>query len=504
MNHINTKLIPLFEQQGPSFPVEELPSDVRKFAEEVAEAYQVPVDLPAGLILSTIAAVIGKQYKVSIRPDWTESCNIYLAIAMPPGSRKSPVFNAVVEPIEMAEKHDLNTVKEHMIETSKKIEIGEKKIKYLNSKIIKANTPEEEMKFNQEINEVQNNLPEKIKPFRLLADDVTPEKLCSLLSENNGRFSIMSAEGGIFDTVGGRYSSVPNMDVFLKSYSGDMLRVDRQGRESEIVENPTLTMALTVQPEIIKGLSDQPGFRGRGLLGRFMYILPTNLIGFRNINSKAINPGTRMKYHKIVNEVLSALIRKEADADSFTRLLTFSDDAKKIFIDYEHYIENELKPGGDLYCNCDWGGKIAGGTARIIGILHVIKHRNEAAIIKIELSTVRSGILIGKYFIDHAQIAFNLMDQNPLIEKASRVIEFLKEHNGVQISARDIQQPLRGIFPERKLLDPVIKILIDHYYLIPVEIDSNNGPGRKPSPRYFINPELFTHNAQITQNEAVI
>ena len=132
VTHINTKLIPLTEQQGPSFPVEELPSEVRTFAEEVAEAYQVPVDLPAGLILSTIAAVIGKQYKVSIRPDWTEPCNIYLVIAMPPASRKSPVFTAVVEPIEMAEKHDLNEVMKYMVETSRKIEIGEKKIKYLN------------------------------------------------------------------------------------------------------------------------------------------------------------------------------------------------------------------------------------------------------------------------------------------------------------------------------------------------------------------------------------
>jgi hypothetical protein len=41
---------------------------------------------------------------------------------------------------------------------------------------------------------------------RLLADDITPEAAASLLAEQGGRLAIISAEGGIFDIIAGRYS----------------------------------------------------------------------------------------------------------------------------------------------------------------------------------------------------------------------------------------------------------------------------------------------------------
>lgn len=52
------------------------------------------------------------------------------------------------------------------------------------------------------------NLKDKrVKPLRLIADDVTPEALTSLLSENKGILTIISTEGGLFDTLAGRYSN---------------------------------------------------------------------------------------------------------------------------------------------------------------------------------------------------------------------------------------------------------------------------------------------------------
>ena len=68
----------------------------------------------------------------------------------------------------------------------------------------------------------------------------------------------------------------------------------------------------------------------------------------------------------------------------------------------------------------------------------------------------------------------------------------------------DIHQALRSIFKERKDLDPILLVLVDHGYLIPIEKVSDTRPGRKPSPIFYVNPELFTHNTQITQKEAVI
>lgn len=66
-------------------------------------------------------------------------------------------------------------------------------------------------------------------------DDVTTEKLTQVLSDNDGRAAIISTEGGIFDTLAGIYTKNVNIDVMLKGYSGDPIKVDRIGRCSESV-----------------------------------------------------------------------------------------------------------------------------------------------------------------------------------------------------------------------------------------------------------------------------
>lgn len=88
-------------------------------------------------------------------------------------------------------------------------------------------------------------------PLRLYVDDITTEKLNSVLADGNGKAAIISAEGGIFDMLSGIYSKNVNIDVMLKGYSGDSIRVDRVGRNSESIMNPALTILLTVQPNVL-------------------------------------------------------------------------------------------------------------------------------------------------------------------------------------------------------------------------------------------------------------
>ena len=71
------------------------------------------------------------------------------------------------------------------------------------------------------------------------------------MHQNHECMAIISTEGGVFDMISGRYDRKPNMDIYLKGYSGDSLNVDRKGRESEHIDHPTLTMALTIQPTIL-------------------------------------------------------------------------------------------------------------------------------------------------------------------------------------------------------------------------------------------------------------
>ncbi len=131
---------------------------------------------------------------------------------------------------------------------------------------------------------------------RIVADDVTPEAVGTLLAEQNGSLSIVSAEGGLFDIIAGRYTGALNMDVWLKGHAGDLLKVDRKGRPPEYIRQPALTVALMVQPTVLDLIAAHQQFRGRGLLARFMYAFPVSKVGHRKIGPKPVSEDVREAY----------------------------------------------------------------------------------------------------------------------------------------------------------------------------------------------------------------
>ena len=58
-------------------------------------------------------------------------------------------------------------------------------------------------KWGLELRQLQEQLEEtpELKPVRFFADDCSSEALTSLMAANNGVFSVISTEGGIFDIM---------------------------------------------------------------------------------------------------------------------------------------------------------------------------------------------------------------------------------------------------------------------------------------------------------------
>ena len=142
------------------------------------------------------------------------------------------------------------------------------------------------------------------KPLKLYADDITTEKLVSLMAENGGRTAIISTEGGIFDMLAGIYTKHVNFDVILKGYSGDPIRVDRIGRSSENIMDPALTMFLMVQPNVLSGLMQNRTFRGRGLTARFLYSMPASFVGRRRYRTEPISNEVYKRYEERIRNIL--------------------------------------------------------------------------------------------------------------------------------------------------------------------------------------------------------
>ena len=93
---------------------------------------------------------------------------------------------------------------------------------------------------------------EKLHSPRLCCEDVTSEKLAVMIAQNGEQLASLSADaGGIVNNLLGRYSKLDRTDegIYLKAFSGDNCRVDRQGREPVLLQRPCLAALWLVQPD---------------------------------------------------------------------------------------------------------------------------------------------------------------------------------------------------------------------------------------------------------------
>ena len=266
-----------------------------------AEAKQVPVDLPACLSLGAIATATAGKCRVFINEEWEEPLNNFFVCVLPSGERKSPEVREIFRPLEEFEKELVAAKTPEIMRCQTEWDILDKRLQSLKTIAAKAN-PTERISAEADARELSTELAQfKVPPVPcLLADDATPEAVAGLLAEQGGRISIVSTEGGIFEMIAGRYSDkVPNLDVYLKAYSGDTIRVNRRSRPPEFIADPCLTVVITVQPDVIHDLASNHSFRGRGFLARWSYSLPTSRGGFRKNNPPPVQPQVRAHWREM-------------------------------------------------------------------------------------------------------------------------------------------------------------------------------------------------------------
>ncbi len=268
----------------PTFPVERLPPVLRDFAQAVAENLQVAVDMPSLQVLAVMALCLQGKFIINPKPGWVEPLNLYAVTVARPSDRKSPTVQACTRHLREWVREENAQRRPLVDEYNMKRAILTKRITGM---IEQASKPTAKGKAGtDDIVEAQYQLAdlerEEVKYLRLLANDVTPEALISLMADNNGKMAIVSDEGGIFDIAAGRYSDRVNLDGFLKAYSGTAIQIDRKGRASESIDHPALTMSLTVQPAVLEAIMGNADFSGRGFLARFLYSLPVSTVGHRS------------------------------------------------------------------------------------------------------------------------------------------------------------------------------------------------------------------------------
>jgi hypothetical protein len=474
----------------PAFPVDVYPAWLREQITCLAEFAQVPVDLPAVITLAVLGAAAGGRAIVEVRGSWREPLNLYVVSAMPPGSRKSAVFAELTQPLLDAEQGMVENTAPQIIETATARKIAQRDADKLAAKASGLGNGEvRDQAVANAIDAAQmaEAITVPVIP-KLIADDVTPEAAASLLAEQGGRLAVLSAEGGCFSTLSGRYSATPNLEVFLKGHSGDMLRVDRKGRPPEHIPHPALTLGLAVQPQVLRDIAAMPGFRGRGLLARILYSLPPNTVGSRKIRTDPIPDDVRETYTVSIRALMLTLAEWTDPA-----VLPLTPDAAELLLGTAEDLEPRLGPEGDLGHIADWASKLIGATARIAGLLHLAANLSDGWGKPISAETMAAAVRAAGYFTAHALAAFDGMGTDPVLEDARHILGYLERARPARFTRRELFSALtRSRFPKVGDLDTPLALLEQHGYIRQADAADRTGPGRRPSPEYTVHPNLAT------------
>ena len=498
--------VPFHEYELPEFPTDVLSKWAAEFVRAEARITQTPEDLAGVLVLTVGSLALAKLLTVEPWPGWRESVNLYTAVAMPPGSRKSVVFSHVTAPIHdfEASKNQILGAEIALAETKRKV--LEERVKKAQQKAAKAGPEDVDLELvnAMEATEELQNL-EVPEPLRLLADDATPEALAKLMKAQRGRMALLSPEGDVFDIMAGRYSQqVPNLGVYLRGHAGDPVRIDRVSSPPEMIKSASLTIGLAVQPDVLHGLADKPGFRGRGLIGRFLYSLPADLLGQRTIEKPQPVPARVLQeYRRCVRDLLDLAPEDVTREELEPTAVRLSDAAQEKLLEYMRWIEPQLAASGDLGTMTDWAGKLAGAVVRLAGILHMMKLAGEANALQplsirgdrfLPAAAVERAIHLANYFVAHAQAAFAEMGADPTVESAKHILRWIERKGVTSFSKREAFESLKKRFHKASAMQPGLDLLVDHGHIRPVEPKGGRG---RPSERYAVNPTEVTKIVRI-------
>lgn len=464
-----------------------LPSVLGDFCAALAEEKQVPVENAVAMALATLAAAAQRGYRIQIRQGYEEPLNVYTLCPLDPANRKSATVEACTVPLKEWEKAMSEALMPEVKAAKSKRATMERAIEGKRSKVVKCTTQEEIDELQREINELEAQLPEVPAIPRILADNTTPEALAKLMEEMGGCICIITAEGGIFDILAGMYSKgVPNLDLFLKAHSGDSYRVDRRQSSPIILDCPRLTLGISPQPVTLAERAASRLFRGRGLDGRFLYFMPESLLGRRKLEPISMPQDVKQRFHNAVK----ALLPTHWSADTPEPItLELSREAYQSWLAFACEVEKALAPGGEFEGMNDWGGKLAGAVARIAGLFHLVTYDRPEEL-KVQAETMMQAVYMGSFLAEHAKAAYALMGTDDTIEGAKKVLEWIRREAKTRFTVRDCQQALKQnmLFSHVDALKVALKELEERYFIWEQPVEPKQGPGRKPSPVYLVNP----------------
>ena len=466
--------IPLHESPDVSaFPISVFPASLQTLIEEGGNALNVPHDYLALPILALAGSAVANSRHIALTRSHTEPPCLYACIVGPPGTLKTPALKILRRPLDEIQ--------------SRKLETWQKEMDARESLEREVRGPEPVLE-------------------RVIVNDTTVETLALILHKNPRGVALIRDELSGLIASFNQYKGGKGSDkqFWLSCWSGDAIYIDRKTEKSNRggplhVYQPFVGIVGGIQPDVLPAIGGECRRGSRpaqdGFMDRFAIAWPDPLphVGERGLE---ISPDALSAWTTCVHR-LASLEMVKGDGDQmrpyYIQLDQSGRDEWRRFTDRHANNANEIRQSSP-HLDGPWS-KLRGMTARIALILHLTRWACDSETTGksgkhlIDGLTIHDASRVTEYLKDHTRRVHACMGSDPRIEEAKRVLRWIRQQDMQRITKRDTYRHFRNLFKNPEEAGYALSILERHYIIMPVEMD-RQGPGRKPSPEYIVNPRI--------------
>jgi hypothetical protein len=381
------------------FPLGCLPPAMAGMIAAVARCERVPLALPALAALGVASASIGAGLEVGSGASRVTRGNLFLLGSAESGSGKSETFRIVAAPLLDHQSRLLETWRKEIAgQLAEQISTPEAQIKRLTREASRKDAkPADVERINGEKAFKRAEITERTSRAAMpcvVAQDVTTERLATILRDNREvTFSASADARKVIQNLLGRYNSLQSTDesLYLSGYSGDFVRVDRQGRDAVVLHRPCLALCWLVQPDLLGTMLGEETLSASGFLPRLL-ICDTRATP-RRIEGEAptLPEQMRLAWWQLIADLLTTYHA----ADAHHRI-TPAPAALACLTEFHNRVVD--RRGADLADVGAYAARYAENAWRVAVVLHAALYGAQAHTHPLDAETAANAVRVVEWF----------------------------------------------------------------------------------------------------------
>ncbi len=386
------------EPEATPFPVDCLPPIMAGIVAAVSRCERVPLALPGVCALGIVSAALGAGLEVVSGANKVARGNLFLLASAVSGSGKSETFRLIAAPLVEHQQRQLEIWKTTTSpQLQSEIRVLDKEIGTLEKKAAKSSDPTERDRLVGELAYKlarKDDLTRKAALPCTIAQDVTTERLAVLLRDNREVIFSASADARkLVDNLMGRYNPGKTTDesLYLSGFTGDLVRVDRQGRDPVVLHRPCLSLCWFIQPDLLATMLGEDSLSASGFLPRLLlchtHATPQRIEG----EPHTITDQTRGEWAKLVTDLFATF----HDAETPRRIMP-TPEVTALLIAFHNFFVDRL--AADLADVAIFAARYAEQAWRLAVVLHGALHGTAAAGEPLALETAQNAIRLAEWF----------------------------------------------------------------------------------------------------------